>query len=560
MEMGSDQDTDGAIRDLNGHGRVGVAQRPDRGRLGTGMPELLLSCQDLTISFGAAPLFQELSFGIFEGDHIGLLGPNGSGKSTLLKILAGLEPPSSGTRITRKRLRIGYVPQDPSFPPDATVASVLGEAARGLGVEDHEAGPRIAVAMAKGGFAEPAQAVATLSGGWKKRLIIARELAREPELLLLDEPTNHFDLEGILWLEELMQREPEAFLAVSHDRYFLEAAAGRVLELNRAFPSGLLDVRERYSQYLREKDEFLAGQASYQESLQNRVRGEIQWISRKAKAGTRKSQARIAEVHRLRNELADLDRRARLDTVGIDFAGTERKTMRLLIARALAMRFGGRTVLRKLDLVLSPGARLGLLGANGSGKTTLLRLLAGVESPTSGTIERAPGLRVVMFDQHRSQLDPATSLRRTLAPSGNSVVNQGREIHVAGWDTWSSASGSRWSRESWMPKGSSRRARRPPWIRPWRPVTRRSPSGSRRSRPRKRRSMPSTRAGRNSKGRSSRDPLLLGGAQSTQISRSPQIGRIALRRTCGPALGLTFTEMPAFSGQARRNLSTGNCG
>ncbi len=397
------------------------------------MPELLLSCQGLTMSFGAAPLFEDLSFGVFEGDHIGLVGPNGSGKSTLLKILAGLEPPSAGTRVTRKRLRIGYVPQEPTVAPGATVASVLGEAARDAGLDGREAEARIAVAMGKAGFAEPAQAAATLSGGWKKRLIIARELLREPDLLLLDEPTNHLDLEGILWLEELLQRDPEAFLAVSHDRYFLEAATGRVIELNRAFASGLLDVKGSYSRYLEEKDELLAGQASYQDSLRNRVRGELQWLSRKAKARTRKSQSRIDEAHRLQDELADLDTRARPAAVGIDFAGTERKTKRLLTARGLTKRFGARAVVRDLDLVLSPGLRLGLLGANGSGKTTLLRLLAGLDSPDAGTFERAPGLKVVMFDQHRSRLDPGTSLRRTLAPSGDSVVSQGREIHVAGW-------------------------------------------------------------------------------------------------------------------------------
>ena len=397
------------------------------------MPELLLSCQDLTKSFGATPLFEGLSFGVFEGDHIGLVGPNGSGKSTLLKILAGVEPPSAGTRAARKRLRLGYVPQDPSFAPDTSVASVLGAATRELGLEDHQMQGRIALAMGRAGFADGAQPTATLSGGWKKRLAIACELAREPELLLLDEPTNHLDVDGIQWLEELLRREPEAFLAVSHDRYFLEAVAGRMLELNRAFASGLFDVQGRYSEFLERKDELLAGQAAYQESLRNRVRGELLWLSRKAKARTRKGQARIDEAGRLQGELQDLDGRSRVAEVGIELAGTKRKTRRLLVAQGLAKGFGGRSVVRDLDLVLSPGLRLGLLGPNGSGKTTLLRLLAGLDAPDAGTIERAPDLRVVMFDQHRSRLDPGVSLARTLAPSGDSVVHDGRLIHVAGW-------------------------------------------------------------------------------------------------------------------------------
>ena len=230
-----------------------------------------------------------------------------------------------------------------------------------------------------------------------------------------------------------MQREPEAFLAVSHDRYFLEAVAGRVIELNRAFASGLLDVKGRYSQYLEKKDAQLAGQAAYQDSLRNRVRGEMEWLSRKARARTRKAKARIDEAGRLRAELTDLDSRSRGSEVAIDFAGTERRTKRLLVARGLRKSFGARMVVDGIDLVLAPGRRLGVLGANGSGKTTLLRLLAGVDEPDSGTIERAPDLKAVMFDQHRARLDPDLSLRRTLAPSGDSVISQGRAIHVAGW-------------------------------------------------------------------------------------------------------------------------------
>ena len=397
------------------------------------MPEILLSCRDLGKSFGAAPLFEGLSFGVFEGDHIGVVGPNGSGKSTLLRILTGIEAPSAGTRSVRKRLRVGYVPQDPVFGERADVGSVLREGVVALGLETHETEVRIDSVMSRAGFADRTQPVATLSGGCKKRLAIIRELVSEPELLLLDEPTNHLDIAGILWLEELLQREPEAFLAVSHDRYFLEAVAGRIIELNRAFAGGFLDVKGRYSDYLQAKDALLAGQAAYQESLRNRVRGELEWLSRKARARTRKSKARIDEAGRLRSELIDLDARSRGPEVAIEFRGTERKTKRLLVARGVTKTYGPRPIVRGLDLLLTHGKRLGLLGDNGSGKTTLLRLLAGSEDPEEGTIERAPDLRIVMFDQHRARLDPDVSLRRTLAPSGDSVIWQARPIHVAGW-------------------------------------------------------------------------------------------------------------------------------
>ncbi len=397
------------------------------------MAELLLSCQDLSHAFGAAPLFEGLSFGVFEGDHVGVVGPNGSGKSTLLRILAGLETPSGGTRSARKRLRLGYVEQDPRFDAGASVASVLHAALAGAALDDHEKEARVSVALGRAGFEDGARAVATLSGGWKKRLAIARELLRGPELLLLDEPTNHLDVDGILWLETLLAREPEAFVAVSHDRYFLEAVAGRVIEINRAFATGLMDVRGRYSRFLEEKDALLAGQTAYQESLRNRVRGELEWLSRKAKARTRKAQARIDEAGRLQDELSDLDDRSRAARVGVGFSGTERRTRRLIVAEGVVKRFADRTIVEGLDLTLAPGMRLGLLGANGSGKTTLLRLLSGAEPPDAGRIERAPQLRVVTFDQHRSRLDPAVSLRRTLAPHGDSVVYQDRQVHVAGW-------------------------------------------------------------------------------------------------------------------------------
>ena len=397
------------------------------------MAELLLSCQDLGKSFGSAPLFEGLSFGVFEGDHIGLVGPNGSGKTTLLKILAGLEEPSTGTRAARKRLRFGFVAQDPKFDPDHTVEQVLRAALKDSHLDPHELDVKVAIMMGTAGFDDGDAKTAVLSGGWKKRLAISVELIREPELLLLDEPTNHLDLEGILWLEDLLPREPEAFVAISHDRYFLESITSRMIELNKAFALGMCDVAGNYSRYLEKKDELLAGQAAYQDSLRNRVRGELVWLSRKAKARTRKAQARIDEAGRMQSELADLDRRSQKSTVGIDFAATERRTKQLIVAKDLTKSYDGRPIVTKLDLTLSPGLRLGLLGGNGSGKTTLMRMLAGTEKPDGGTIKHADGLKIVMFDQHRSRLDPTASLRQTLGATGDSVIFQDRSIHVVGW-------------------------------------------------------------------------------------------------------------------------------
>src|SRR5436190_12017667 len=201
---------------------------------------VLLSCEGLSKSFTSRPLFENLSFALFEGDHVGLVGPNGSGKSTLLKILAGVDEADSGTRALRKSVRIGYVPQDPVFAPGKTIEEVLLDAiANDATLDDYERTSRVAQALGKAGFNDRTQQTDILSGGWRKRLAIAHELVREPDVLLLDEPTNHLDVEGILWLESLLKSEPEAFIVVSHDRYFLDNIAKRMLELNPVYPEGL---------------------------------------------------------------------------------------------------------------------------------------------------------------------------------------------------------------------------------------------------------------------------------------------------------------------------------
>ena len=394
---------------------------------------LLLSCQAIRKQYGAQALFEDLSLGIAAGDHIGLVGPNGSGKSTLLKILAGVETADGGTRSVRKHLRLGYVPQATSFAAQQTIEDIVTQALDGERVDIDDKHVRAGTALAKVGFPDVQQRAADLSGGWTKRLAIACALVREPDLLLLDEPTNHLDLEGILWLEKLLRADPAAFLVVSHDRYFLENVANRVIELNRMYPAGVFDVRGTYSEFLEKKDEALHEQARYQETLANRVRNELEWLKRGPKARTRKSGARIDEAGRLQEELCTLNRRLADGTVRLAFSATERKTKRLLVAAGISKTLGGRPILSGLDLTLSPRMRLGVLGPNGSGKTTLLRLLSGDLDPDSGRIERADGLRIVYLDQHREHIEPGTTLRRALAPHGDQVVYGDRPIHVAGW-------------------------------------------------------------------------------------------------------------------------------
>src|SRR5437016_23663 len=392
---------------------------------------LLLSCESVSKTYGTRSLFDDLSLGLFEGDQAGLVGPNGSGKSTLLKILAGVTTPDGGSRSLRGGVRLGYVPQDPVFADDLTVAEVLTAALPDVDEDDRPG--RIAQALGRAGFADGHASVDALSGGWKKRLAIARELAAAPDVLLMDEPTNHLDVEGILWLESVLSERARACLIVSHDRYFLEHVATRMLELNRAYPAGMFETDGSYSEFLARRDAFLRGQAAYQESPANTVRREIEWLRRGAKARSTKAKGRIKEAGRLIEALEDSRARAAGGTAGIDFTASQRRTRRLLVARGVTKSLGGRRLVTNLDLVITPGTRVGLIGPNGSGKTTLLDVLAGALPPDAGEIERADGLRVVRFAQERGGVDPTQSLRRALAPEGDAVTWQGRSVHVHSW-------------------------------------------------------------------------------------------------------------------------------
>ena len=206
-----------------------------------------------------------------------------------------------------------------------------------------------------------------------------------------------------------------------------------MLEVNRIYPSGLFETDGRYSDFLTRRDEFLRGQAAYEESLANIVRREIEWLRRGAKARSTKAKGRIKEADRLIEELGDARARAATRSADIDFTASGRRSRRLLVARGLAKSLGGRALVQGLDLIITPGTRVGLMGPNGSGKTTLLNVLAGALVPDAGTIERADGLRIVRFEQQRPGLDLDQSLRRALAPEGDTVTFQGRTLHVAAW-------------------------------------------------------------------------------------------------------------------------------
>ncbi|MBM9603439.1 ABC-F family ATP-binding cassette domain-containing protein [Desulfopila inferna] len=403
----------------------------------------LLTCRSLSKSFGAQTLFQGIDLVVNSGERIGLIGPNGSGKSTLLKILSGLEEPDEGVILKSKHLLVGYLAQADIFDEEQSVFDNLCQSLSASGMDETEIQNRVQAILSRTEFIDDTQAVKLLSGGWRKRLAICRVLLASPQVVVLDEPTNHLDIEGILWLEKIigggLVNGPEAFVIVSHDRQFLENCATRMVELSAVYPQGSFQVDGNYSSFLEKRELFLEQQLDAEERLSNKMRRETEWLSRGPKARATKARYRIEEAGRLQDELALVrDRNRSTSNVRIDFGGTGRKTKKLLEATRLSKSFGNRVLFENLDILLSPGSRLGLLGRNGCGKSTLMEALAAAGNQKdvkldSGEIKVAEKVKIVTFEQNRESLDPGISLRRALAPQGDSVVFRERSVHVVSW-------------------------------------------------------------------------------------------------------------------------------
>lgn len=425
----------------------------------------VITARDISKHFAARTLFSGVSLSVEEGERLALIGPNGAGKSTLLRIFAGVEDADGGTVLLRKGVRAAYVAQADTFPPGATVRSAveseLGAAVRAGRLphlhDEHEVELAAEMTLNRAGLGELlGSACERLSGGQRKRLSIARALAQEPGLLLLDEPTNHLDIEGIEWLEDTLRGGGFASIVITHDREFLEGTATRIVELSPSYPEGTFSVGGGLAAFLRRKREFLEGQLSQQQALSSQVREDLRWLSRGAQARRTKSKSRIDASMQRMDELAELRaRNAPARAARIDFTATERQTRKLLVGRGLSKALGGKKLFENLDVLLTPGSKLGLMGPNGAGKSTLIKLLTGeLESdpptpemrreeaeiadqlphgtPELGTIRRAEHLRVVLFSQHRRELDPTMTLAETLSPT-DAVIYRDRQLHIATW-------------------------------------------------------------------------------------------------------------------------------
>lgn len=390
-----------------------------------------ISCLSLSKSYASRELFRGLTFSIFEGDQIGLIGPNGAGKTTLLKLLLNLEDPDSGEVVVRKGVKLALVPQECEFP-DKTPKEILCELIK-QEMPEYEKTHLAEKWLSLIGLGDSTKSAKILSGGWKKRLGFARALIQNPDIVFYDEPTNHLDLEAIEWFEKFLPRYSPTYLIVSHDRYFLNNATKRIIDLDPTYPNGLFAVDGSYSEFLKKKEAFLLGQQKQEKSLRSKAKRETDWLRAGVKARTTKSQSRVDEAHALIKEHANVKRRNQQKRAGINFEATERETRKLLSANNLSKSLGGKELFSKLDFILSPGTRVGLMGANGSGKTTLLRMIANEIEPDVGTIKRANELKTVYFDQHRTKLPKEMTLREALCPKGEFVLFRGQSIHINGW-------------------------------------------------------------------------------------------------------------------------------
>jgi len=393
-----------------------------------------LSVRDLSHAFGGRPLFTGVTFTLSDGDRVGLIGPNGAGKSTLLKIVAGELGPDRGEVARRNGLRIAYLAQVPEFS-EATVRAAVQAGLASRQREGFEDEGRIDEWISRLEL-DPDAPIRTLSGGWQKRVALARALVTDPELLLLDEPTNHLDLESILWLERFLGSARFATLTVTHDRLFLQRVSNRILELDKRNPGGLLDVAGDYAAYVEHKAQAMAAQEQREQALRNTLRRETEWLRRSPSARSTKQTARIERAGAIAEEVSELTHRNRVGSVGLDFQArdpNEARPRRLIEARNISKSFADRLIFSSVSLFIGPKTRLGVLGPNGSGKSTLLRALTGEDPPTSGEVLRADNLKVATFEQNRGSLDPSRTLAESISPDGDFVHFRGAHVHRNGY-------------------------------------------------------------------------------------------------------------------------------
>ncbi len=422
------------------------------------MPHITLD--NASLAFGHHALLDKASFQLDPGERVGLIGRNGAGKSSLLKVIAGETNLDDGNVWRATSVRIVYVPQEPVLDPKHTVFEAVAE---GLGamqqilVDYHEVTHSMGAADAdidalmekmqklqheldaKDGWGmqakvetvlsklslNPDTPVASLSGGWRKRVALGRALVADPEVLLLDEPTNHLDLEAIQWLEELLLNFNGGVLFITHDRRFLNRLATRIVELDRG---KLTDFIGNYENYLIKKEELLAVEATHAAKFDKVLAQEEAWIRQGVKARRTRNEGRVRQLEKLRLERAA--RRERQGNVKLSLDSGERSGKLVAELDNVIKAYGDRTLINGFTTRIMRGDRIGLLGPNGIGKTTLLKLILGEEEADSGIIQRGTNMNVAYFDQMREQLDEEATLADTISPGSDFVEIGNERKHV----------------------------------------------------------------------------------------------------------------------------------
>lgn len=391
----------------------------------------LISAYQISKAFASKQLFKKISFAIESEQKIGLIGPNGAGKSTLLSILARQQEPDDGKLSFSNSLRLGYLTQKPVFTAGETIYDSLMSV-----VEDSYDGETIALAyeliqklsldvLPEKEFAP----IQNLSGGWQKRVALARELMKKPNLLLLDEPTNHLDIHSILWLEEFIQSKKDiAFLIITHDRAFLQNTCDMIFDLDPRNPDGLIKSKGSYLEFLDTKTQLLDGQKRLEEKRRNTMLIEKDWLARGPQARLTKQKARINRAHELINEVDQLENKNLQRKVEFDFGQNQKSPQKLIALENISKTFGERTLFSDLTLTIRPKMRLGLLGRNGCGKSTLIKILMGEETPTTGTVFINPDIQICYFEQGKQTLNKDQSVLKAICPEGDYVHFHGQPV------------------------------------------------------------------------------------------------------------------------------------
>jgi len=419
------------------------------------MPLLRLS--NISIAFGTHALLKNSDFQLDAGERVGLLGRNGEGKSTLMKIIAGNIHADHGDIWRQPELKLAWLEQSPDLPDDATiydaVAAGLGElgewitryhhlsltmdyedekALNELGDLQHKLEAqngwhfqqRVEATLSKLDL-PPELKVNGLSGGWKRRVALAKALVIEPEVLLLDEPTNHLDFESITWLEEQLLNFQGAVLFVTHDRAFLQKLATRIIDLDRG---NLVSWQGSYDDYLRRKAAALEDEANQNAEFDKKLADEEVWIRQGVKARRTRNEGRVRALEALRAERAQ--RRNTQGTAKISLETGDKSGKKVIEVTDVSFSYGDKTIIKNFSTLIQRGDKIGLIGANGAGKSTLLKLLLTELQPTSGTVEQGTRLEIAYFDQLRDQLDPEMTVVDTVADGNDFVDIGGNRRHV----------------------------------------------------------------------------------------------------------------------------------